>query len=289
VTEEPEEPNSDPASRDNKEKVAESEPPQPEPSTNSRFPIVGIGASAVVIEAFKQMLRALPDDTGMSFVLILHLDPTHISILAEILSGETRMPVSQVKGEVITEPNHVYVIPPGMSMIIEGGALQLLARTEPRGQHRPIDQFFRSLAEDQGHTCIGVILSGSATDGSLGLEEIKAAGGITFAQDQTAQHDSMPRSAIAAGCVDFVLPPDGIAEEIARIARHPLVSPMRPGKAEKAGAEYRQGAQHSPAYDRRRFYKLQVQHSLSSNHAADGAEQDGEPEGLRPFLTAGPG
>src|SRR5262249_25002513 len=98
-------------------------------------------------------------------------------------------------------------------------------RTEIRGQHRPIDHFLRSLAEDQGHKSIGVILSGSATDGTLGLEEIKAAGGITFAQDETAQHDSMPRSAVAAGCVDFVLPPEQIAAELARIARHPYVAP----------------------------------------------------------------
>jgi len=110
-------------------------------------------------------------------------------------------------------------------MVISGGTLQLRPR-ESSGVHRSIDHFFRSLAEDQGHKAIGVVLSGSATDGTLGLEEIKAAGGITFAQNETAQHDSMPRSAIAAGCVDFVLPPDEIAGEIARIARHPYVAPV---------------------------------------------------------------
>src|SRR5436309_16104807 len=120
-------------------------------------------------------------------------------------------------------PKHVFVIPPDRNMIISGGTLQLRPR-ESSGLHRSIDYFFRSLADDQGHKAIGVVLSGTATDGTLGLEEIEAAGGITFAQNETAQHDSMPRSAIAAGCVDFVLPPDEIAREIARIAGHPYVA-----------------------------------------------------------------
>lgn len=208
------------------------------PKEDSLFPIVGIGASAGGIEAFKQMLRALPEDTGMAFVLILHLDPTHTSILAEIMSTETSMPVSQVKGEEPVEQNHVYIIPPGMDMIIQHGALQLTKRTQGRGKQRSIDQFLRSLAEDKSDKAIGVILSGSASDGSLGLEEIKAAGGITFAQDHTAQHDSMPRSAIDAGCVDFVLPPERIAEEITRIARHPYVNlPPPPEEPEPVSGE----------------------------------------------------
>ena len=142
------------------------------------------------------------------------------------------MPVMEVQEELRAEANHVYVIPPGKNMIISHGTLQLLPRTEVRGQHRPIDYFLRSLAEDQGHQAIGVILSGTATDGTLGLKEIKAEGGITFAQDDTAQQDSMPHSAIAAGCVDFVLPPDQIAHELARIARHPYVAPEAAAKPE---------------------------------------------------------
>src|SRR4029077_10751496 len=120
---------------------------------------------------------------------------------------------------------HVYVIPPDRNMVISRGVLQLLPREKARGQHRPIDFFLRSLAEDQRDSAIGLILSGTATDGTLGLEEIKAEGGITFAQDDTAQQNSMPRSAAASGCVDFVLPPDAIAQEIARIGKHPYVSP----------------------------------------------------------------
>ena len=161
----------------------------------------------------------------MGFVLVQHLAPTHASNLAEILSRSTRMTVMEVRDESRVIPNHVFVIPPDRNMIISGGTLQLRPR-ESSGRHRSIDYFFRSLAEDQGHKAIGVVLSGTATDGTLGLEEIKAAGGITFAQNETAQHDSMPRSAIAAGCVDFVLPPDEISREIARIARHPYVAPV---------------------------------------------------------------
>ena len=189
------------------------------------FPVVGIGASAGGIEAVKQMLHALPVNTGMAFALVQHLDPSHASMLTEILSRATTMPVSEVRDQEAVEPNHVYVIPPGTNMVISQGILRLVPREERPGQPRAVDHFLRSLAEDQGHKAIGVILSGTATDGTLGLEAIKAEGGITFAQDDTAQHNSMPRSAIAAGCVDFVLPPDEIAQEIARIARHPYVAP----------------------------------------------------------------
>ena len=190
-----------------------------ETSDDTSFPIVGIGASAGGLEAFTQLLKALPCDTGMAFVLVQHLAPTHASALAEILSRATKMPVTEVKDEPTVEPNHVYVIPPARSMIIAGDTLQLLPR-EDTGIHRPIDQFFRSLAEEWRHRAIGVVLSGTATDGTLGLEAIKAEGGITFAQDATAQHAGMPHSAIASGCVDFVLAPDEIAREIVRIGHH---------------------------------------------------------------------
>ena len=200
------------------------------PAAGSPFPIVGVGASAGGLEAFTQMLSALPVDTGMAFVLVQHLAPTRASLLAEILSRTTAMPVMEVQEELRVAPNHVYVIPPDRNMVISQDTLQLLPRQEGRGQNRPIDVFFRSLAEHQKHQAIGVILSGTATDGTLGLEEIKAEGGITFAQDDTAQQDSMPCSAVASGCVDFVLPPDEIAREIDRIARHPYVAPVPPAK-----------------------------------------------------------
>lgn len=182
-------------------------------------PVVGVGASAGGLEAFTQLLSALPADTGMAYVLVQHLAPTHASALAEILSRATEMPVMEVHDEPTVQPNQVYVIPPGRNIVIARGALQLLPR-EGRGQVRAVDQFFRSLAEDSRHRAIGVVLSGTATDGTLGLEAIKAEGGITFAQDRSAQHEGMPHSAIASGCVDFVLPPDEIAREIVRIGQH---------------------------------------------------------------------
>src|SRR5215831_17209321 len=151
------------------------------------FPVVGIGASAGGLDPLKEMLRALPANTGMAFVLIQHLDPTHASMLTEILSRTTTMPVDEVRDQMAVHANHVYVIPPGTDMVIEQGVLRLSPRSETRGQHRAVDHFLRSLAEDQGYKAIGVILSGSATDGTLGLEAIKAGGGITFAQDDTAQ------------------------------------------------------------------------------------------------------
>ena len=214
--------------------VAESVPVLPSSSENLDerdetdeavlFPIVGVGASAGGLEAFTQLLKALPADTGMAFVLVQHLAPTHASALAEILARATQMPVNEVHDESIIEPNHVYVIPPDRGMVTIQGTLQLLPR-EGYGIHRPVDQFFRSLAEDRRHQAIGVVLSGTATDGTLGLEAIKAEGGITFAQDATAQHEGMPHSAIASGCVDFVLSPSEIAKEIVRIGRHPYAVP----------------------------------------------------------------
>jgi len=135
---------------------------------------VAIGASAGGLDAFTEILRALPPDTGMAFVVIQHLDPTHASMLTEILSRSTTMSVTEVTNQMVVQPNHVYVIPPGVTMGITRGKLQLTPRTDTRGQHRPIDHFLRALAEDQGHRGIGVILSGSATDGTLGLEAIKA-------------------------------------------------------------------------------------------------------------------
>jgi len=191
------------------------------------FPIVSVGASAGGLEAFIALFKALPTDTGMAFVLIPHLAPTHASAVADILSRTTSMPIQEVADEPQVKPNHVYVIPPGREIVIVQGALHLRTR-DPHTLHRSIDRFFRSLAEDQKHNAIGVVLSGTATDGTLGLSAIKAEGGITFAQDDTAQQTSMPHSAIAEGSVDFVLPPPEIAQELVRIARHPRLAGSDP-------------------------------------------------------------
>jgi two-component system CheB/CheR fusion protein len=186
----------------------------------SGITIVAVGASAGGLEAFSEMLRALPTDTGMAFVLVQHLDPNHESILAELLSSRTTMPVCLIQDQVKVKSNQVYVIPPDKTMVVDGEKLTLTARGDPPN-YKPIDIFFTSVAKVRGAGSIGVVLSGTASDGTLGLEAIKAAGGVTFAQDPTAKFDSMPRSAIAAGVVDFVLPPNRIAAELAAMARHP--------------------------------------------------------------------
>ena len=184
--------------------------------------IVGIGASAGGLEAFTQFLRNLPASTGMAFVLVQHLDPKRESMLTQILSQRTKMPVNEVKDGMAVEPDHVYVIPPNTDMTISGGILTLEPRPEVRGHHMPVDHFFHSLAEDQKNNAIGVILSGTASDGALGLKAIKAEGGITFAQDEkSAKYGGMPHSAVAANAVDFILPPEGIAKELVRISLHP--------------------------------------------------------------------
>ncbi len=188
------------------------------------FPIVGIGASAGGLEAFTQLLKALPLDTGMAFVLVQHLDPDHESALTQILSKTTLMPICDVVNDQSVEPNHVYIIPPDTKLSIANGVLKLQPRPKSRTPYRSIDLFFESLAADRRERSIGVVLSGAATDGTLGLEAIKVVGGITFAQDGTAKFDSMPRSAVAAGCVDLVLSPSDIADEIGKIAKHPYIA-----------------------------------------------------------------
>jgi len=186
--------------------------------------VVGVGASAGGLEAFSKLLADLPQNTRMAFVFVQHLDPTHTSALQEILSRSTKIPVTEVTDGTAVESNHIYVIPPNADLTIRGGILRLSARTLARGQHRPIDSFLHSLAEDCGERSIAVILSGTASDGTSGCLAVKAVGGITFAQDEaTAKHTGMPRSALDAGCVDFVLPPKGIAEELARIEKHPYI------------------------------------------------------------------
>src|SRR5215472_5028141 len=190
-------------------------------------PVVGFGASAGGLEAFTELLQHIPRDPGIALVFVQHLDPKHASILTELLARATPLAVLQVTDGMRVEANHVYVIPPSAILRISEGVLRLQPREA--GLAMPVDSFFRSLAEDQGNRAIGVILSGTASDGTLGLKAIKAEGGITFAQDvQSAKYDGMPRSAIAAGCVDFALPPDQIAREILAICHHPYVSAAAP-------------------------------------------------------------
>ena len=189
------------------------------------FPIVGVAASAGGLEAFTQLLSHLPSDTGMAFVLIQHLSPDHESLLTEILARVTPLPVREVQNDMKVEPNQVYVIPPNTKMVLSEGLLQLLPREKVFGKYMPGDAFFASLAADRGHKAIAVVLSGSDGDGSLGLKAVKAVGGVTFAQcEDTAKFDSMPNTAIATGNVDFVLPPEKIAEELVNLSHNPMLA-----------------------------------------------------------------
>ena len=193
------------------------------PPRGHLFPIVGIGGSAGGLDAFTKLLQALPSDTGMAFVVVQHLDPHHTSHLPEILTKSTAMPVRNVEDGLSIQPNEVYVIPPNTTMVLEDGVLRLCPRSP--GLHLPVDAFFCSLAKVQGSRAIGVILSGNASDGSQGVKAIKEECGITFAQDEvSAQHSGMPRSAIATGAIDYILPPAEIARELARLCGHPYRS-----------------------------------------------------------------
>jgi two-component system, chemotaxis family, CheB/CheR fusion protein len=194
------------------------------PRSGGSFRIVGIGASAGGLEAFSALLKHLALDTGMGFVLVQHLDPEHDSALTQLFGRTTSLPVHEVTNNLRVQPNHVYVIPPNTNLSISDGVLILAPRPKTRTPQRSIDFFLEALAGDQRECAIGVILSGTATDGTLGLEAIKAEGGITFAQDDSARYDSMPRSAVAAGAVDFILSPEDIATKLARIAKHPAVA-----------------------------------------------------------------
>ncbi|MBF0480635.1 MAG: PAS domain-containing protein [Desulfovibrionaceae bacterium] len=186
------------------------------------FPVVGIGASAGGLEALELFLSAVPDNSGLAYVVVQHLDPTQKGVMAELLQRLTRMPVAQAKDRMQIQPDHVYVIPPNKNISIIHGKLHLFVPVEARGLRLPIDFFFRSLAEDQGKSGIGVILSGMGSDGMLGLRAIKEKGGAGFAQDPaTAKFDSMPRSSIDAGLADVVAQAGELPEKILSFLHNP--------------------------------------------------------------------
>lgn len=179
------------------------------------FPIVGLGASAGGLEAFEQFFHNITPDSGMAFVLVSHLDPSHASILTEILQRCTTITVTEAQDQMKVAPNCAYVIPPNRDMAIFHGVLQLSVPEQPRGQRMPIDAFMRSLADDQGEMAIGIVLSGTGTDGTQGLRAIIGAGGVTLVQDPaTAKYDGMPESVIKAGFASHILPADKMAEAL---------------------------------------------------------------------------
>ena len=189
-----------------------------------RFPVVGVGVSAGGLEAASALLDGLPADPGLAIVLVQHLAPQHESLLPELLARHTAMPVVKVEDRMAVERDHLYVIPPGVDMVIVHGHLDLFQRREPGARPLVIDQFLISLARDAGRRAIGVVLSGVGADGSRGLAAIKSAGGVALVQDPaTARFDGMPQAAIASHVADAILGPPEIAAELARLARHPYV------------------------------------------------------------------
>jgi len=193
------------------------------------FPIIGIGASAGGLEAFEVFFRLMAPDSGMAFVLIPHLDPGHVSMLTEILQRATVMPVVEALDQIEVEPNRVYIIPPNREMAIFHGTLQLSVPKEPRGLRLPIDFFFRSLADDQAQRAICVILSGTGTDGTLGLRAIHGSGGVSFVQDPvTAKYDGMPNSAVRSGMAAYVLPVEKIPGQLTAYVKTLFAKKVKP-------------------------------------------------------------
>ncbi len=201
----------------------ETAPEKPSGASVPSFPVVGIGASAGGLAAFEAFFAGLPADRdpAMAFVLVQHLAPDHKSILGDIIQRCTRMAVHQVTDGMVVQPNCTYIIPPGHDMALLNGTLQLLKPSPAHGQRLPIDFFFRSLAQDQRERAIGIILSGTGTDGTLGVRAIKGENGLVMAQNpESAEFDGMPRSAIATGLVDYVMPPGEMPAKLIAYAEH---------------------------------------------------------------------
>ncbi|WP_271606039.1 chemotaxis protein CheB [Bradyrhizobium sp. CCBAU 11434] len=197
------------------------------------FLIVGIGASAGGLDACRKLIEALPASNGMAFILVQHLDPTHESMMVDLLAGHTRMAVRQAADGAPLQPNHLYVIPPGTYLSVGRGALHLSEPLARHGARLPFDFLLNSLAEEYGERAVGVVLSGTAADGSLGSKAVKEKGGLVIAQDpDEAAHDGMPRNAILTGTVDVVLPvakiPDALVKYDRRMALTRTQNSSRP-------------------------------------------------------------
>jgi two-component system, chemotaxis family, CheB/CheR fusion protein len=184
------------------------------------FPVVGIGASAGGLESFKKLVRAIPEKSGMAYILVQHLHPDHSSALPEILQRECGIPVQEIRNNMEVMPDNVYIIPANKMLVATDGILQISPRPSKDRKNMPIDVFFSSLADVHQSHAIGIVLSGSGIDGTIGLKNIKAQGGITFAQDlESAAYDAMPSSAINAEVVDFILPPEKMPLQLLELSR----------------------------------------------------------------------
>jgi two-component system CheB/CheR fusion protein len=223
-----------------------------------------MAASAGGLEAVSELLAALPAQCGVACIVVQHLDPGHESLLTEILAKRTSLPVVQAHDGVAAEPDHVYVIPPNTTLSMTGDRIRVMPRAS--GVHHPADILFTSLAEERGDSAIGVVLSGGDGDGALGIQAIKQAGGITFAQEPTsARFPSMPRSAIATGCVDFVLRPKEIARELARLSHHPYLRSI-PGTDADTNTTIDAQAAADEAHLRHVFRLLRTAHGVDFSH-----------------------
>jgi len=205
-------------------------------SSKEDFPVVGIGASAGGLAAFEAFFSTMPDNpgAGMAFILVhIHLDPNHKSILTDLIRRYTKMSVYEVDNGMAVNPNCVYVIPPNCDMIYKGRALHLLEPAEPRGHNMPIDSFFRSLAEEKKEQAIGIVLSGTGSDGTLGMRAIKAEGGMAMAQTlESSEYDSMPQSVISPGLADYILPSEEMPAQLISYVTQAFGKTTHPAGAE---------------------------------------------------------
>ncbi len=197
------------------------------PEQGISFPIVGIGASAGGLETLNAFFSIMPPDSNMAFVVIQHLSPKHKSIMASLVDKHTRMTVEQIENGAKLEPNHVYLNPPGKNVAVFNLRLHLMEPVKTSAINMPVDFFFRSLSEDRGEKAIGIIMSGTASDGTLGIKAIKGEGGMVMVQrPDTAKYDGMPRSAIETGLVDFILPVEKMPETLIHYAKHPFLESL---------------------------------------------------------------
>lgn len=217
---------------------------QREPFSDSVI-VVGIGASAGGLEALKQLIGTIPVDSGLAYVLVQHLDPNHESLMVDLLAHHTHMPVLQVENSMLVQANHMYVIPPNTYMSIHAGVLHLSEPTAQRGRRMAIDAFFRSLANDRYERAICIILSGTGSDGALGLRAIKEHGGMAMVQTpESAQYDGMPRSSIVTGLVDYVLPLNEMVQTLLAYVNHYYhqIGNAPPRMPDRIGADFLEAA-----------------------------------------------
>ncbi len=222
--------NNDNASAEEKELFSENNS-----ANNNSFPIVGIGASAGGMEAIETFFSAMPADSNMAFVIIQHLSPTHKSLMSSLLAKHTRMKVMEAQDGIKIEPGCVYINPPDRNMALINGTLCFMELPAARELRLSVDYFFRTLAEDREEKAICIILSGTGSDGTLGVKAVKEKGGLVIIQDpESAKYDGMPRSAISAGLADYILPPEKMPEQLMKYMQHPyIVQPAEIGTDEE--------------------------------------------------------